>query len=89
MCVQWLYNAWYSSQARELACSNPGPRPGAKTFGGLEGEGGGGAVSRQGPREGGAVGTPTYTPQNVLHDALIIFNTHNWGKTYSHKKFAL
>ena len=34
---------------------------------------------------GGSVGTPTYIPQNDLHDALIILNIHKWGKTFFQK----
>ena len=39
-------------------------------------------VSHRGPPGGGggSVGTPTYTPQNDPHDALIIWNIHKWGK---------
>ena len=43
------------------ACSNPGPQPGAKIFGGLEGGGGGRWVGRSAagvPRGGGGRGHP-------------------------------
>ena len=39
-------------------------------------------------RGGGAVGTPTYIPQNDPHDALIILNIHKWGKQNFPKKCA-
>ena len=29
--------------------------------------------------QGGSVGTSTCIPQNDPHDALIIWNIHNWG----------
>ena len=32
------------------------------------------------PGGGGAVGTPTYIPQNDPHDTLIILNMRKWGK---------
>ena len=54
--------------------------------------GGGGYVGRpvncRGPLGGGGgrwVGTPTHIPQNDPHDALIILNTHNWGKNFFQK----
>ena len=45
-------------------------------------------VRRRAPH-GGSVGTPTYIPQNGPHDALIIWNVHNWGKKISEKNFPL
>ena len=44
-------------------------------------------VSRR-RRGGGGVGTPTHVPQNDLHDALIIWNIHNWGEIFFQKKIA-
>ena len=72
------------------ACSNSRPQPGAKTFGGLRGRGGqvGRPVRRQ-ALQGGSVGTPIYIPQNDPHDALIIWNIHNWGKKISRKNFPI
>ena len=78
--------------SRGAACSNPRPQPGAKTFGGLEGGGGGRWVGQSAAGVpgggGGSVGTPTYIPQNDPHDALIILNIHKWGKKNFQKKFA-
>ena len=37
---------------------------------------------------GGGGGTPTYIPQNDLHDALIILNIHKWGLNIFQKKIA-
>ena len=35
------------------------------------------------------MGTPTYIPQNDPHDALIIWNIHNWGKKIFRKNFPI
>ena len=78
------------SHPREAACSSSRPQPGAKTFGGLDGGGrvGGSASKPLGSpwRGGGAVGTPTYIPQNDTHDALIILNIRKWGEKNFQKK---
>ena len=66
---------------RGAACLNSRPQLGAKTLGGLEGVEVG--RSAAGVPRGGSVGTPTHTPQNDSHDALIMLNTHNWGKKIS------
>ena len=76
---------------RGAACSNSRTQPGAKTFGGLEmGRRGGRGVGRSAAKvpKGGSVGTPTNIPQNDPHDALIIWNMHNWGKRIFEKKVA-
>ena len=73
------------------AGSNSRPQPGAKTFGGLEGGGGGGVSGSAAgvPGGGGGQWVPQHTlPQNDPHDALIIWNIHNWGKKSFQKKFA-
>ena len=38
--------------------------------------------SADGVPRGGSRGTPTHIPQNDPHDALIILNTHKWGKKF-------
>ena len=69
--------------ARGAAFSNSRPQPGAKTFGGLEGEGGG-RVGWSGaglPRRGRWV--PQHTYLKMI--PLIIWSIHNWGKKFSEK----
>ena len=45
-------------------------------------------VRRRAP-QGGSVGTPTYMPPNDPHDALIIWNIHNWVKKSFRKKLPI
>ena len=59
-----------------------------KLLGVWRGGGGGGVGGSAGVPRGGSVGTPTYIPQNDPHDALIILNTHKWGKKNFQKKSA-
>ena len=47
------------------------------------------APGSRGGGGGGAVGTPTYAPQNDPHDTLIILNIHNWGKQFFSKKLPI
>ena len=70
------------AEARGVACSNLDTQLCATTFRGPEGWRGIRWVGRSaaGSRGGGGVGTPTCVPQNDPHDALIIWNIHNWGK---------
>ena len=60
-----------------------------KLLGVWRGGGRWGGWSGAGLPKGGLVDTPTYIPQNDPHDALIIWNIHNWGKKFFRKNFPI